>query len=162
MKLALKQLHTVGLVATRIALGGYFTLAGFGKVRGELSQGLGTFRNSDSFLALQPAWLPDIFATPYGLVLPWAEVAIGITLAVGFFTRISAALTLGMLVSFTIVLMSAAGLSGGSPGPFHPNVFMILIAATLIGAGGYAFALDQFLQRKPSSKPAIKSKPAHA
>lgn len=159
MKVQIESLQSWGLAASRVGLGAYFALAGFGKVRGELTNGVGAFRNSESFLALQPGWLPDLLATPYGIVLPWVEVVVGVTLAIGLFTRISAALTLGMLASFTVALMAAAGLSGGAPGPFHPNVLMIFIAVALIGSGGHAFALDQVLRDRPKKRRSVEANP---
>ncbi|MEM1166259.1 MAG: DoxX family protein [Planctomycetota bacterium] len=140
-------LDAAGLVLLRGGLGGYFALAGLAKARGELANGFGSFRNSDGFLALQPAWLPDLLATPYGLVLPWVEIVVGLSLALGLFTRLSALVTLGMLASFTIVLVSASGLSGGSPGPFHPNFLMIFGAVVFMGRGGGRLSLDRVLAR---------------
>ena len=144
----LDRIGPLGLVALRAGIGAYFLLAGLAKASGEVSNGVGAFRNSDSFNALQPAWLPDLFAAPYGYVLPWAEIVIGAALALGLFTRISAALTLGMLLSFTIALVGANGLSGGSPGPFHTNFLLMFATIAFVGLGPVRCSIDQVLAQR--------------
>lgn len=151
------------LAALRAGLGLYFVLAGLAKARGELTNGFGSFRSSESFLALQPAWLPDLCATPFGLALPWVEIVVGLTLAAGLFTRISALLTAAMLLSFTIALVGIAGISGGSPGPFHPNFLLLAASAIFIAKGPVAFSLDQSaLVRNALRKPRVLPRPAAA
>ena len=155
-------LTDAGVTLSRVALGGYFLLAGVAKARGEFANGFGSFARSDSFAALQPAWLPDLFALPYGFVLPWAEILVGATLALGLATRFSALIILLMLVSFTIALMGAFGVSGGSPGPFHSNVILAAIALYAVGAGGGRWSIDALLARRGSTNatPAAPPKPA--
>jgi uncharacterized membrane protein YphA (DoxX/SURF4 family) len=135
------------LLATRVALGGYFLLAGFGKVQGELSGGLGSFARGPAFTGLQPSWLPDLMAAPYGYALPWIEVLFGATLAAGLFSRISAAAIFGMLASFTVALMTANGISGGSPGPFHANVILAAAALVYLARGGGPLSVDALIDR---------------
>ncbi|WP_428389488.1 DoxX family protein [Mucisphaera sp.] len=130
------------LMLNRAAVGLYFLLAGWFKVMGEINNGVGHFFET-SFKGLQPAWLPDFFGYPYAIALPWAEVVIGATLTLGLFTRISAALTWLMLLSFTIALVVASGsLSAGTPGPWHPNFFLILITTIFVLTGGGRYSLD--------------------
>lgn len=157
-----ERIGQYGLVALRAGLGGYFLFAGIGKASGELSNGIGTFASGPAFSALQPSWLPDAMALPYGYVLPWAEIVIGAALAAGLFTRISAALTLGMLLSFTIVLVGANGLSGGSPGPFHPNFLMIFGAIVFVGMGPVRLSVDQLLAKKRLAADELGGVPAVA
>lgn len=140
-------LTEAALLATRVALGGYFLLAGIGKVQGELSGGLGSFARGDAFTGLQPAWLPGLMAAPYGYALPWLEVLFGVALAAGLFTRISAAAIFGMLASFTIALMAASGISGGSPGPFHANVILAAAALVFLARGGGTLSADAAIGR---------------
>ncbi|MFW5683006.1 MAG: DoxX family protein [Phycisphaeraceae bacterium] len=141
--------HLTSLLA-RVALGLYFLLAGVGKVRGELQNGIGSFYES-SFQDLQPDWLPTFFAAPYGYALPWAEVVIGATLVLGLATRISATLIALMLLSFTIALMIANGISGGGPGPFHANIVMLTLALMLITLGGGAISVDAAFRGKKAT-----------
>lgn len=151
------------LLATRVAIGGYFLLAGFGKVKGELANGLGSFARSDSFGGLQPAWLPDLMAMPYGFALPWAEVVIGLSLMAGLATRISAGLTAAMLASFTIALVTALGLSGGSPGPFHPNFVMLAAVLVFAARGGGSLSVDAVLAgRRATGTTGTGAEPATA
>lgn len=141
--------HLTSLLA-RAALGLYFLLAGVGKVRGELQNGLGTFYEG-SFQGLQPEWLPTFFAAPYGYALPWAEVIVGAMLVLGLATRISATLIALMLLSFTIALMMAKGVTGGGPGPFHANVVMIALALMLLVLGGGAISIDAAFRGKKAT-----------
>ena len=141
--------HLTALLA-RASLGLYFLLAGVGKVRGELQNGLGTFYEG-SFQGLQPAWLPTFFAAPYGYALPWAEVVIGAMLVLGLATRISSTLIALMLLSFTIALMLAKGPSGGSPGAFHPNVVMLTLSMLIIALGGGAISVDAAFRGKKAT-----------
>lgn len=141
--------HLTSFLA-RASLGLYFLLAGVGKVRGELQNGLGSFYEG-SFQGLQPEWLPTFFAAPYGYALPWAEVVIGATLVLGLATRISATLIALMLLSFTIALMIANGISGGGPGPFHANVVMLALSLMLIVLGGGAISVDAAFRGKKAT-----------
>jgi len=132
----------VGSMLVRVSLGLYFAWAGVNKVGTEISEGLGTFANGPAFTGLTPKWLPDFFANIYGYTLPWVEVIVGVLLMVGLVTRISALLTFMMLVSFVIVLVSANGISGGSPGPFHTNFILAAVALMFILQGGGKLSVD--------------------
>lgn len=131
----------------RAALGLYFLLAGVGKVRGELQNSIGHFYET-SFQSLQPAWLPTFFAAPYGYALPWLEVVVGAMLTIGLATRLTTTVVSLMLVSFTIALMIAKGVSGGAAGPFHPNVVMIGLSLLLLAVGGGAISVDAMFRGK--------------
>lgn len=146
-------LETAGSTIARVSLGAYFLFAGVAKAQGELNSGFGTFAKSEAFAALQPSWLSDLFAAPYGYALPWAEIVVGATLALGFATRFSAFIVFMMLASFTIALMSALGISGGSPGPFHSNVILAAVALYAVGAGGGKLSVDALLQRCTEPRP---------
>ena len=141
--------HLASLLA-RGSLGLYFLLAGVGKVRGELSNGLGSFYEGP-FSSMQPSWLPDLLAAPYGYALPWAEVVIGAMLTLGLATRLSATLVALMLLSFTVALMLARGVSGGSPGPFHPNVILLALSLLLVVVGGGALSVDAMFRGKKAT-----------
>ncbi|MEQ9453117.1 MAG: DoxX family protein [Phycisphaeraceae bacterium] len=133
---------SVFLIAlNRVLLGLYFLGAGLAKVQGELNDGIGSFYNGP-FKGMQPSWLPNVLAAPYGYALPWAEVVVGALLAIGLFTKVNAALTFLMTLSFTIALMMANGLSGGGPGVFHTNVFLCVIAAHILVVGGGPLSVD--------------------
>ncbi len=46
--------------------------------------------------------LPGLLANVYGSVLPWLELAMGVLLVVGLFTRFAAGVTLLMVISFLV------------------------------------------------------------
>lgn len=123
----------------RASLGVYFLLSGWGKMTGP---GLSAFANGD-FLKLKPAWLPEAVALPYGYALPVLELVFGLALALGLLSRIAAGGVFLMLVSFTIVLMTKHGVTGGEDKvPFHPNVVLAALALILMVVGPGRLALD--------------------
>ncbi|MEM1353562.1 MAG: DoxX family protein [Planctomycetota bacterium] len=143
-----------GLLGMRITVGLYMLLAGFGKVRGEISNGLGSFYRGP-FKSMQPTWLPDAMALPYGYVLPWIEVLVGIMLILGLFTRLVGLAGLGMLVSFTIALIikldTIKAQPDGPGGPFSANYIQssAYLLFVLVGAGNWS--IDSLrLKRKKS------------
>lgn len=148
-------LQDLSLLLMRIALGLYLLLAGVGKVQGELNNGVGSFYNGP-FKGLQPSWLPDVLAAPYGYALPWLEVLIGAMLIFGFLGHLAALAGLLMLVSFTIVLAMANGSitaqGADAPGPYHGNYIQVAgyLLLTLMGCGRWA--LDSVVFGKKSKK----------
>ncbi|QDU71645.1 MauE/DoxX family redox-associated membrane protein [Mucisphaera calidilacus] len=126
----------------RAAVGLYFTMAGVGKVSGELQNGIGSFYEGP-FTSMKPSWLPAWFAYPYGVALPWIEVVVGALLLVGLLTRLMSVLTWLMLLSFTIALVIASGSVVGGTFPWHKNFFLLLITLWFIVVGGGRFALDR-------------------
>ena len=107
MPQARQTLVDVGLLLLRVSIGLYLLLAGVGKVQGEL-KGFGSFYRGP-FKSMQPEWLPNALAAPYGYVLPWAEVIVGALLILGLFGSIAAALAGLMILSFTIALAMQHG-----------------------------------------------------
>lgn len=145
----------IGLFALRVALGLYLLLAGVGKVQGELNNGIGSFYNS-SFKGLQPDWLPNVLAAPYGYALPWLEVLVGGLLILGLFGQLAALLGLVMLASFTIALgmanNSIAAQGADAAGPYHGNYIQVAgyLLLTLVGCGNWA--LDKVVFSKKAKK----------
>ncbi|MEO0513712.1 MAG: DoxX family protein [Planctomycetota bacterium] len=142
----------ISILLTRLMLGGYFTLAGVAKVRGELGEGLGTFYRG-SFSSLQPAWLPDLLAAPYGYALPWLEVVVGVAFMAGFFGTIAAILTGLMIFSFTIALVVKFGLLAqpdAARHPFNSNYIQIAACALLACLGPGRLSVDHLLRSKRS------------
>jgi len=145
----------VGLLALRIALGLYLLLAGVGKVQGELNNGLGSFY-SGSFKGLQPDWLPNVLAAPYGYALPWLEVLVGALLILGLVGQIAAIVGLLMLASFTVALAlannSLTAQGADAPGPYHGNYIQIAGYLMLTLAGCGKLALDSAFAGKKRKK----------
>ncbi len=138
----------VALLLARVAVGLYFTLAGIPKVRGEISNGLGNFYRSSMFKSMQPAWLPDALAAPFGYALPWLEVILGIMLVLGLFTTIVAVLIGLILLSITIAAGLQHGIRATPQGPFAHTYFMIVICLLLALLGPGVLALDRVVRRK--------------
>jgi len=88
------------------------------------------------------ASLPDAIATPYGYALPFAELICGLALVLGLFTRISAGLITLMLLSIAVAVVSAKGITGGAPGPFHHSIVLAAMAYLLAIVGPGRLALD--------------------
>lgn len=143
-------LSSLVILLNRTALGAYFLLAGWGKLREEFRSGLGSFYRS-TFSKAQPDWLPAFVAAPYGYALPWLEVLAGALLILGFFGRLSALVVAAMLASF----IAALGIGGDPPRPFSPNLIFLSLALmlALIGPGG--FSIDRLRRQRP-----VRSKPA--
>jgi len=86
-------------LAGRAALGLVFAWAGFLKAAApaeEFAYAIETYR-------LFPAWT----ATLASLTVPWAEIYLGLLLAAGLFTRITAGLTGALIVFFQVLLAQA-------------------------------------------------------
>ena len=169
----------IGLLVSRVSLGAYFAIAGYRKVAEEFRDGFGTFLDSGSYKTLQPAWLPDWFAIPYGFVLPWAELLFGAMLILGLLGRVSAALIFLMLLSFTMAIVEYAAWQNSDIEsflfqafkvkdaeylPFHPNLLILPLAFLLIMTGPGVLSIDRFIfgtgrklkPMKPTSKPQSK------
>ena len=146
----------IGLLVLRATLGVYLLLAGFGKVKGELTNGLGSFYNGKGFQFLQPSWLPDFLAAPYGYALPWAELVVAIFLIIGLFGRYTAFAGFLMLLSFTIAKAVAfdnwQAKAPDEAGPVSSNYVQIGAYLALVIAGFGRIALDTAIFGKRKKK----------
>ena len=148
------RLTPLALLLTRLTVGSYFAAAGVRKLSGELNEGLGTFY-STSFKGLQPGWLPDALAAPYGYALPWMEVILGVMLVLGLFGRLAAALIGLMIVSFTIALAMKMGWRAqgpDTPHPFNANYIQIAVCFLLACTGPGSLSLDRVLRGRRAAK----------
>lgn len=84
---------------SRLVLGGIFLLAGLSKL-GDVKGMLDSITDYEMVL---PSWLPELMARG----LPPLEIAIGIFLLLGLFTRIAAALAGGLMIVFLFALIQA-------------------------------------------------------
>ncbi|MFI4859188.1 MAG: DoxX family protein [Phycisphaerales bacterium JB063] len=145
----------LGLLLTRITLGLYLTLAGWGKLMSEFNIGFGTFYKG-GFSSSSPDWLPVWFGKPYGYALPWLEVLVGAMLILGLLTRFFAAGGFLMLASFTAVKVIGAqnitGIGADEKGIFTPNYIMTAVYFLLIFTGAGALSLDRVFFAKRKSK----------
>ncbi len=144
------KLLPVALLLCRLSLGGMFLLSGFGKVMGELKgfpENLGAFRNG-YYAVLQPSFVPDLIATPYGYALPWIELILGALLVLGLFGRVTALLVSFVMVSILVSQVNAHGITAtDDPGPpFNPNYVLLSLALLLTLLGPGKLALDTLLR----------------
>lgn len=132
------------LLLNRLTLGLYVAAAGAGALIGAFS---GEFVKN-SFINLQPAWLPTFLARPLDYAIDIAAIVFGVMLALGVFTRVAA---WGLVVVGAVVLwglVDAHGFSGGSSTWLHHYVVMISLAMLLAAIGPGAFSVDQTFRRK--------------
>jgi uncharacterized membrane protein YphA (DoxX/SURF4 family) len=83
---------------TRITIGLVFVIAALGKI-GDLAwfaQQLHNYR-------IAPAWSENVFA----VVMPWIELMAGLSLVVGIRARAGAAITLALMIFFTLAVAAA-------------------------------------------------------
>ena len=146
------RLRPVALLLCRLSLGGMFLLSGFAKSMGELRNGLGTFRRG-FYAALQPPFVPDFVATPYGYVLPWLELVLGVLLVIGLFGRVTALLIVFVMASILTSQVAAFGVTAvqGQGPPFHANYVLISLAFLLVVLGPGRLSVDALLRgrKKP-------------
>lgn len=142
-------LFHVTLLLSRLSLGLYFFFAGLGKARGEVADGvssLGTFYRG-SFSSMQPGWLPDALAAPYGYALPWLELVLGAMLVLGVAGSIVAGLITLILLSIVVAQAFAGQLfafqaNADLPGPYHHNLLTICLGLLLTILGPGRFSID--------------------
>jgi uncharacterized membrane protein YphA (DoxX/SURF4 family) len=86
-------------------------------------------------------------STPNGLLgvplIPWGELLVGLTLVLGLFTRLSAAVALLLVAN----RMYATGAGFWDPSS-NDTAFAAIAVALLIGAAGRTFGLDGLLARR--------------
>jgi len=119
-------IHPYLTLAARIGLGGTFIFAGVLKL-----PYLSTFR----WEVGQYDILPSVLEKPYAYALPGFEVFLGAFLVLGLFMRISALVSILLIVSFTIakIIALARGLDISVCGCFGPAVPLL---------APYSLALD--------------------
>jgi uncharacterized membrane protein YphA (DoxX/SURF4 family) len=114
-------LARAALVLLRVYLGVIFLLAAWPKLKEDLTL------PSDSFAAL----------------ITWGELLVGVTLALGLFTRLSASAALLLAANY----MFAEGAWFWQPSSNYA-AFAAIAAALLIGAAGRTFGLDALLAKR--------------
>ena len=129
---------SLALLLCRLAIGVYFVMAGIAKVRG----GVQNFVDG-AYAKSTPSWLPEAMAKPYGYAVPWLEILVGASVALGFFGRIGAGVMSLMLLSF----MLALGIADGNK-PYSTNIILFALAILLAIAGSGAFSLDAVMGKK--------------
>jgi len=128
-------LESIGLLIGRLALGVYFAMAGWAKIT--VAGGVSVFADQNMGAALEN--LPEAFARPFLLCLPFVELVAGVALVLGLLTRVVGLLIAAMLVSFILGMTGLTHLGGG---PFHENVVFLALALLFFFCGAGRYALD--------------------
>lgn len=134
-------LSSIAILLSRLTLGMYVFLAGWGKV---FDQGLKEWM--EFYNGMRPGWLPEWFAVPYGYFVPWGEMIVGALVVLGLLGRIGALGMTLMLMSFTVALVNKLGVAGGGPGAFHTNFILIALAILLSVMGPGKISLDALVR----------------
>ena len=131
------------LLFNRLTVGWYFAAAGFGKVSGEIANGLGSFYRGAGFQDRNPSWAPEFLIAPYGFALPWLEVVFGFFLLIGLFSRLSAG-----VLTFLSLTISLALLGSGDLFPFHHATVFFSLTLFLFFMGPGRYGIDEMLVRR--------------
>jgi uncharacterized membrane protein YphA (DoxX/SURF4 family) len=83
------------------------------------------------------------YAFPSAALIPWAELVVGVTLVLGLFTRLAAALALLLLAN----RVYAGGIWIWDPSN-SDAAFGVMAVALLVGAAGRTFGLDALLAKR--------------
>jgi len=127
--------------ALRLVVGVTLIVAGVGKVP-----------HQQEFIDLVASYhiLPEALCEAYGLLLPWAEIAAGVCLVLGLFTRYASALSILMFVSFMVA--NSVSLARGASsecdcfGQLGPLTEMQNWQALLLDIGFLAMSLQILIQ----------------
>ncbi len=115
--------HRYLTLATRVALGGIFIFAGVAKL-GQLPEFASLVRAYDI--------LPHSLAQIYGYTLPAVEVAIGVLLIAGIFSRFSASVSILATISFVIAKSVALSRGMHLTCPCFGQAAVMLSSQTLV------------------------------
>lgn len=147
--------HRHARLVLRLTLGIVFIAASLDKARHPLA-----FARAVSYYHI----IPDEMINTFALVVPWVELLAGAALVIGIASRGAALLIGGLLVVFTIALVSAiargidisCGCFSTTPGEGHKvgydlvvrDILMIVAAIPLVLRGAGTLSLDD-LRRAP-------------
>lgn len=125
------------LFLARLALGSYCALSGFA-----IFHGVGGGAFTDQHLPQTMEWLPETMARSYLTVLPYAQIAAGLMVAVGFLTRLGAVVIALVQTTFLMGFVgSGFFFDPRSTTPFPQAVVLIALALLIAvtGAGNTSF-----------------------
>lgn len=139
--------QNLALLLARLTLGLSFALAGWIV--------LNNSQNNPFGLAFRPEWLAGNVFDTYGKLLPWLEVAIGLLLILGLFTRVAGVL-LFVLVSIHCATAFSAAVSPDNS--FLHGATLAAFGLVLALTGGGAWSLEEQMGKGKSAaeKPAAK------
>lgn len=135
---------TFVLFINRLALGLYFCMGGYAKIKG----GLAAWVDSDAYKK-ESSWLPDFIATAYGYALPFAQIAVGAMLVIGLFSRLASLFIALILAS----VMIATSFSGNNAELYDRNVILMTLSIMFIVTGPGSVSIDRFLGNRKAKTP---------
>ncbi len=136
---------TFVLLINRLALGLYFCMGGYVKIKGGLSEWVG----SEQYKR-ESSWLPDFIASAYGYVLPFAQIAVGAMLVVGLFSRLASIFIAIILGS----VMIATTWAGNNAELYDRNVILMTLSIMFIVTGPGSLSIDHLLGKRKAKTPA--------
>jgi len=122
----------------RLALGGYFVMAGLGKL-----EVLAAFIEQVKTFGI----LPQNVAALYATLLPYGEVALGGMMIVGLWTTLTGILSGLLLLSFVF----AFGFFPGGHDIFNKDLILCATACSLLFSGPGVYALDNIRRVAPAA-----------
>ena len=122
----------------RLALGGYFIMAGLGKL-----EVLAAFIEQVKSFGI----LPNNVSALYATLLPYGEVAIGGLMIAGLWTTLTGILSSLLLLSFVF----AFGFFPGSHDIFNKDLILCAAACSLLFSGPGVYALDNIRRIAPAT-----------
>ena len=128
---------SLGLLLARAPLGAYFVAAGFSKFSSHGGVSAFVTKSAD----LLPAWVPQAAGMSYLRALPYAEIIVGASLALGVVGRVGGLVASLMLASFMIAV---TGVRSGNL-PFQPNVICLGVALLVMLAGPGSLSMDRVM-----------------
>jgi len=135
------------ILINRLSVGWYMMFVGWGKAKGEWTEGMGQFYRSNSYQNRMPDWAPEWLLAIHGYALPWLELVFGALLFVGLFGRVA-----GLVLFCVAVTIALALLGAGELLPRHHIMFLLTITPLLAVAGSGRFSIDHLLPSSAKAK----------
>ena len=126
---------SLGLLLARVPLGAYFVMAGFSKFTGP--GGVRSFVSQ--FAGAVPDWIPDAAGESYLRALPYAEIIVGASLALGVMGRLGGLAGAVMLATYMAAVTGVRSVNH----PFQPGVIYLGVALLVALAGPGAVSMDR-------------------
>jgi uncharacterized membrane protein YphA (DoxX/SURF4 family) len=142
-----------GLLLARATLGVYFAAIGYSNVM----KGVSAFAREN--LKPMSAWIDVRYAEVFLTMYPVLQVATGVMLAIGVFTRLSAGL---LAISLSIFIVCVQGFNPPAGMPFEPSVIFVAVAIAIVTNGGGNLTLPELLGKKSGSSAPKAPAPAPA
>ncbi len=140
------QALSAAVLMARVPLGVFFLMAGYLKLA---KTGADTF--VQEHIKAAERFMSPGMGSAFLHTLPYVEMIVGVALIVGIFTRVAAAISSLMLLSFIIAVTGIAFDASGSKGstPISPNVIYFGLSLLLMTTGGGEMTVDHTFKKSP-------------